>query len=53
MIFNIIIFIAGFLLGCIAYSDGLAADMRNCKNEQELIEVLVKRKILKSKHNTK
>jgi hypothetical protein len=53
MIFYIIIFILGFVVGCIAYSDAISVEIRKCKTTQELIDLLVKLKLIKSRHKTK
>ncbi len=52
MIFYIIIFILGFVVGCIAYSDAISVEIRKCKTTQELIDLLVKLKLVKSRHKT-
>lgn len=53
MIFYVIIFILGFVVGCIAYSDAISVEIRKCKTIQELTDTLVKLKLIKSQHNTK
>lgn len=53
MIFYILVFILGFIIGCMAYSDAIFVELRKCKTIQELVDMLVKLKLLNSKHNTK
>lgn len=49
----ILIFIIGFVIGCMAYSNAIFIELRKCQTVQELIEILVKLKLINSKHNTK
>ena len=49
----ILVFIIGFAVGCIAYSDAISVEIRKCKTTQELIDLLVKLKLIKGKHKTK
>lgn len=49
----ILVFIIGFVIGCKAYSDAIFIELRKCKTTQELIDLLVKLKLIKSKHKTK
>ena len=53
MIIYILVFIIGFVIGCMAYSDAIFVELRKCKTIQELIDVLIKLKLINSKHNTK
>lgn len=49
----IVIFILGFIIGCMAYADAILVELRKCKTLQELIDTLVKLKLISSKHNAK
>ncbi len=49
----ILVFIIGFVIGCKAYSDAIFIELRKCKTIQELIDKLLKLKLLNSKHNAK
>ena len=53
MIMYILVFIIGFVIGCMAYSDAIFIELRKCKTIQELTDTLVKLKLIKSKYNTK
>lgn len=49
----ILVFIIGFAVGCMAYSDAIFIELRKCKTTQELVDTLVKLKLINSTHNTK
>lgn len=49
----ILIFIIGFVIGCKAYSDAISMEIRKCKTTQELIDLLVRLKLIKSRHKAK
>ena len=53
MIIYILVFIIGFVIGCMAYSDAIFIELRKCKTIQELVDMLVKLKLLSGKHNKK
>ena len=46
----ILVFVIGFMVGCIAYSDAIYIEIKKCKTTQELVDLLVKLKLIKSKH---
>ncbi len=51
--FYIIIFILGFIIGCIAYHEAISVEIRECKTSKELAELLEKLRLVDSKNNEK